>query len=239
MALSLLERSFKEAGENWQNAKLDGVEFEFDEEIHNIEWLPYEGVLELDYMSHSLRHESNYVLDLSNPMDHATAYKLLDRVWHSEQESGPRRSCDTWDNLLIDGTHMDLSSWAVNFTVKTKLTSPRGSGSASMGKGSGGGKYKARSVASRWRVPHKGHVTFNYLTRNPQHLYTQHVMLDLSDGADRATAQTLRYRARNNAGENWWNLTMDGCVQRKRREGVVNVLCAGAYMPVREIGFRS
>ena len=83
---SLCSQARAQAGENFVNETLNGEKFEFDEEQPKD---PTErltrGIIELDFVTTRLSHEARYQFDLRDPIQHAKATKMLERVYLSQK----------------------------------------------------------------------------------------------------------------------------------------------------------
>ncbi|RQM24623.1 hypothetical protein B5M09_003089 [Aphanomyces astaci] len=191
MARALMERAEAESGENWINETLDGVPFDFDELAQSgIRWLDGHptGVLELDYITTTLFCESHYKLKLQDKSDRAMAWKLLERVQRSQNNS--HDVGDEWRHLTLDGAPLSLEAWAVAQSVAVAALST--------------------ATKWKWRVPMQGTIEFDYFTPHPHHVLAHHYRLDLANDADRVLAHELRVRSLDGIGECWWNEEIDG-----------------------------
>lgn len=143
--------------------------------------------------------QAHYKLDLSKPSDSAVAYKLLERVFVSAQESESSGSSllDRWVNPTLDGKPFNLANWRRGLV-------------AANGEWISGDRVKVSDARQAWRVPLSGLLEFDYETPNPQHVFTQHYRLDMGQPSHRAIAHDLRVRAALVPGDNWWNETLDG-----------------------------
>lgn len=195
-AVALVQRAVDEPGENWLNETLNGEPFEFDEEEHSVEWIENmkSGILELEYRASSLASEAHYTLDLSVDMDHAVAYKLLERTFMYGDKEGLN---DSLSNVTLDGEPINIDIW------RRGKVGPDGRWIDSS-------KLTSLGVKDRWRIPHAGILSFDMTTARPMHVITQHYRLDLSVAADRRLAHNLRVRASLHQDENWWNEKIDG-----------------------------
>ncbi|RHZ34840.1 hypothetical protein DYB37_009606, partial [Aphanomyces astaci] len=191
MARALMERAEAESGENWINETLDGVPFDFDELAQSgIRWLDGHptGVLELDYITTTLFCESHYKLKLQDKSDRAMAWKLLERVQRSQNNT--HDVGDEWRHLTLDGAPLSLEAWAVAQSVAVAALST--------------------ATKWKWRVPMQGTIEFDYFTPHPHHVLAHHYRLDLANDADRVLAHELRVRSLDGIGECWWNEEIDG-----------------------------
>eukprot|EP00948_MAST-09A_sp_MAST-9A-sp1_P000855 g855.t1 len=191
---TLMRRAVQEPGENWYNEMLDGKPFDFVETAQNVDDFlenNTNGVLDVDYVSTSLKYEKHYVLRLNNKADHAQAEKLLERVYISERDAEEEKRCpDTWINSKFNHRAFELASW--------------------LRKAYGHKNMKHTSSKNKWRIPPLGLLEFDYISSNPQHMCTLHFELDLGVDKDRAVAVEMRNQALTTPGENWWNESIDG-----------------------------
>ena len=196
----MCQQAREQPGENFLNETLNGKPFEFDEDldVDPVEQLT-KGIIELDFVTTRLAHEARYSFDLSKPMQHAKASKMLERKFLSAK-AGDGSQGDQWRNTTLDKEPVNPHEWRVNITEE--------------------GNFQWRdeiqedsindSMKGTWRVPTKGFLEFDLITNNPMHLYSDHYRLNLANPKDRQLAESLRVSAALQPGENWWNETLNG-----------------------------